>query len=60
MLIRDFTRSRNLSHAFAVSRSLVICAELVIWRKNRTYAISTDVKKLWKADPSYSFLWLSG
>ena len=47
MLTRDFTRSSNLSQVFT---------EVVIAENRRSYAISTDVNKLWKtAGPDSSF-----
>jgi hypothetical protein len=43
MLMRDLTRSRNLSHRFAVSRSLPSWIAVVIRAKYQVLAISTDV-----------------
>ncbi len=47
MLTRDFTRSRNFSQELT---------EIVIGREWKAYAISTGVKKLWKAGLDSSFL----
>ena len=47
MLTRDLTCSRNLSQALPVSRP--VCVAVIIRGKEKPYAISTDVKKLWKA-----------
>src|SRR5258708_10598808 len=58
MLTLDLTSSRNLSHALPGSRSRAGLVAAVITEKDAPSAISTDVKKLWKAKlsiPLYRF-----